>query len=72
MTGTKHKAAGIEIRKVFNEWKKDKKGRDKLGYGRYAESNISEFYAETVTKGVIGKSDKYTKKIIGITKKYKL
>lgn len=68
-TSPKHKAAEIEIRQVYNKWKKDKR---KKGYGTYAASNISEFYAETITKGVIGKSDKYTKALIGITKKYKL
>ena len=71
MTGTRQKAASVEIKKVYNEWKKDK-NRSRKGYGTYAASNINEFYAETVTKGVIGKSDKYTKKIIEITKKYKL
>lgn len=69
MTGTKQKAAGIEIKKVYKEWRNDKR---KKGYGNYAESNVSEFYAETITNGMIGTSDKYTKKLFGIAKKYKL
>ena len=48
------------------------KGKKKSGYGKYAETNVSEFWAETVTKAVHGKSDKYTKKVKEICKKYKL
>lgn len=44
----------------------------KSGYGKYAETNVSEFWAETVTKAIHGKSDKYTKKVKEICKKYKL
>ena len=40
--------------------------------GKYAETNVSEFWAETVTKAIHGKSDKYTKKVKEICKKYKL
>lgn len=42
------------------------------GYGSYGKTNVDEFWAEVVTKGIHGKSDKYTKKAIGIAKKYKL
>lgn len=65
----KPKAAGKEVNKLFKSWKKDNK---KSGYGKYAETNVSEFWAETVTKAIHGKSDKYTKKVKEICKKYKL
>ena len=68
MNGTKHIAAGKEIRKVYNAWKKSKK----TGYGKYAGTNVSEFFAEAVTKGIHGKADKYTKALKKIVKKYKL
>ncbi len=69
LTGANHKAAGKEITKLYKTWKKDKK---KTGYGKYAETNVSEFWSETVTKAVHGKADKYTKKVKSICKKYKL
>lgn len=69
MTGTKQKAAGKAITKVYNKWKKDK---NKSGYGKYAYSNVSEFWAETVTKAIHGKADKYTKALKKIVKDYKL
>ena len=31
-----------------------------------------KFWAEVITKGIHGRSDKYTKKAISIAKKYKL
>ena len=69
MTGAKQKAAGKEINKLYTQWRKDKK---KSGYGKYAETNVSEFWAETVTKAVHGKADKYTRKVKAIAKKYDL
>lgn len=69
MTGANQKTAGKEIGKLYTSWMKDKK---KTGYGTYAKTNVSEFWAETVTKAVHGKSDKYTKAVKGICKKYKL
>lgn len=68
-TGANQQAAGKEIRKLYNSWKKDKK---KSGYGEYSKTNIDEFWAETVTKAVHGKPDKYTIAVKNITKKYKL
>ena len=59
----------IKRQSLFKSWKKDNK---KSGYGKYAETNVSEFWAETVTKAIHGKSDKYTKKVKEICKKYKL
>lgn len=55
----KHKSAGKEIQTLYNKWSKDKK---KKGYGSYGKTNVDEFWAEVVTKGIHGKSDKYTKK----------
>lgn len=69
MTGANQKAAGKEIKYLYRQWSKNKK---KSGYGKYAETNVSEFWAETVTKAVHGKSDKYTKKVKEIAKRYKL
>lgn len=69
MTGAKQKAAGKEIAKFFTEWKKDKA---KKGYGSYAGTNVNEFWAETITKAVHGKADRYTKALKAIVKKYKL
>lgn len=68
-SGAKHKAAGKEIRELYRTWSKDKK---KKGYGSYGKSNVDEFWAEVVTKGIHGKADKYTRKAIKIAKKYKL
>lgn len=62
-------AASPAINKVYKTWMKDK---SKKGYGEYAKTNVSEFFAETITKAVHGKSDKYTKQLKGIIKKYKL
>lgn len=69
MTGANQKAAGKEVNALYKKWSRDKK---KKGYGKYATTNVSEFWAETVTKAVHGKSDKYTKAVKAIAKKYKL
>lgn len=69
LTSANHKAAGREISKLYTAWKKDKK---KKGYGTYAKTNVSEFWAEAVTKAVHGKADKYTRRVKEICKKYKL
>lgn len=69
----KHLVAGREIRTLYSQWRRDKKGGfGSKKYGSYAGTNINEFVAETLTKGVIGKSDKYTRKLIGIIKKHEL
>ena len=67
--GSMQKKAGFEINKVYNNWIKDTK---KKGYGDYAKTNESEFFAEVVTKAIHGKKDKYTAKVKGIIKKYNL
>lgn len=69
LKGANHKAASMEIRRLYNSWKKDK---SKSGYGRYAKTNVDEFWAETITKSVIGTNDKYSRKVKAIVKKYKL
>lgn len=69
LSGAKYQAAGKAIQKVYNSWEADK---NKSGYGSYSKTNVSEFWAETVTKGIHGKSDKYTKALKGIAQKYKL
>ena len=65
----KHKAAGKDIKALYKRWLGDKK---KKGYGTYGKSNVDEFWAEVVTKGIHGKSDKYTKRAINIARRYKL
>ena len=62
-------SAGKQINKLYNKWDADSK---KSGYGSYAALNVSEFFAETTTKAIHGKSDKYTKNIKSIIKKYNL
>ena len=69
LTGAKQKAAGKEIQALYKKWSGDKK---KTGYGKYSKSNVNEFWAETITKGIHGKADKYTKKAMSIAKKYQL
>lgn len=65
----KHLAAGKEIQSLYKKWRSDTK---KKGYGSYGTKNVDEFWAEVITKGIHGKSDKYTKKAISIAKNYKL
>ncbi len=69
LKGANQIAAGKEIKALYKAWSGDNR---KVGYGKYAESNVNEFWAETVTKGIHGKSDKYTKAAIGIARKYQL
>lgn len=69
LKGAKYKAAQKEIQKLSATWLADKK---KSGYGRYAHTNLDEFWAEVVTKAVHGTPDKYTRAAKRITKKYKL
>lgn len=69
LTGAKHQAAGKEVKSLYRKWMADKK---KTGYGTYAKTNVSEFWAETITKAVHGKADKYTRAVKKICKKYDL
>lgn len=67
-TSAKAKAAGKEIKALYNQFKR--KGGS--GYGKYAKSNVDEFWAEVSTKAAHGTSDRYTQKAKQIYKKYKL
>lgn len=69
MKSSKAKAAGKEVTELYHRWLKDKK---KKGYGTYGKTNVSEFWAEAVTKAIHGKSDKYTKRVKNIARKYDL
>lgn len=63
------KAAGKEIKYLYKKWSGDKR---KSGYGKYSKTNVNEFWAETVTKAIHGKSDKYTNAAKKIIKQFKL
>lgn len=67
-TSTKAQAAGKEIKSLFKQWSKS----GGKGYGKYAKSNVNEFWAEVSTKAAHGSADKWTKAVKGIYKKYKL
>lgn len=69
LQGANQRAATKEIRPLYRKWKND---RSKKGYGKYAHSNVNEFWAETSTKAVHGVADKYTREVKRIIKKYKL
>lgn len=69
LTGANQVAAGKEIRTLYRQWRRDTK---KKGYGKYAKTNVNEFWAETVTKAVHGNKDRYTTAVKAICKKYKL
>lgn len=69
LTAANAKAAGKEIQTLYHKWMGDKK---KKGYGKYARTNVNEFWAEVVTKAVHGNADKYTRQVKKIAKKYKL
>lgn len=68
LTGKKQQSAGKEINKLYKTFKKQNPKK----WGTYGKTNVNEFYAEGIAKGVLGKSDKYTKSLIKITKKYDL
>lgn len=67
-SGSKHKQAGTEIEKLYRTFKRE----NPKSWGSYGKTNINEFFAEGVTKGVLGKPDKYTRSLIKIAKKYGL
>lgn len=69
MSSTKARAAGKEITALYKKWLKDDK---KKGYGKYGRSNVSEFFAEGVTKAIHGNADKYTRSLKKIVGKYQL
>lgn len=68
------RAAAPAVRKLYQSWMRDKK---KTGWGKYATTNINEFWAEACTRAVSGirvngKPDKYGAAVRGIVRKYKL
>ena len=69
MTGQKYVEAGKEIKLMYRNWVMDK---DKENYGRYAATNVSEFWAEASAKAVSGYRDRYTDGVKHIIRKYKL
>ncbi len=69
LTSPKAKAAGKDINKLYGTFLRDRK---KKGYGKYANTNISEFFAEVATKAVHGNADRYTRSLKRIVKKYDL
>ena len=60
--------ASSSIRSMYAKFTKEKP----KGYGKYAYSNINEFWAEVTTRAVLGSSDKYTSFVKKTIKKYKL
>lgn len=69
LTTPNAKAASSSVNSLYKKWYKDKGAS---GYGKYAKTNVSEFWAEVCTKAVHGKADKYTKGAKSIIQKYKL
>lgn len=69
LKGERYAAAGKAIRALYKTWSSD---RRKTGYGRYASTNVNEFFAETATKAVHGKADRYTVELKKIVKTYGL
>lgn len=61
-------SAGKSIKTMYNKFLK----ASPKGYGKYAKSNVNEFWAEATTKAVLGKSDEYTRFVKRTIKKYKL
>lgn len=69
MTSPRAVTAGKDIKQLYKRWVGDKK---KKGYGRYAATNVSEFFAETAAKAVHGNSDRYTIALQDIIKRHRL
>ena len=69
MTSQRAITAGKDIKQLYKKWATDKKKRD---YGRYAATNVSEFFAETAAKAVHGKTDRYTIALQDIIKRHRL
>ena len=71
-TGSKHQSAGKEIKALYKRFIGDKSRNRTKNYGSYGRSNVDEFWAEVVTRGIHGDNDYYTRKAFSIAKKYKL
>lgn len=61
-------AAGADIQKIYKSWIKS----GGKGYGRYAKSNVDEFWAEASTKAAHGNADRWSKAVKAVYKKYQL
>jgi len=64
LTGKKYKDAGREINKLYRSFLRESPS----GFGSYSRYNVNEFFAEGITKHVLGKSDKYKKGLRKIVK----
>ena len=69
LSDSKSVTAGKDIKQLYKQWTRDKK---KSGYGAYASTNVSEFFAELATRAVHGQRDKYTDKLKEIIRKHRL
>jgi hypothetical protein len=81
LTGKNHIQASVGIKALFKQFKQeyigDYKGSGGVrgmqkSYGSYSTRNVNEFFAEVTAKAVLGKPDKYTKKIKTIITNFKL
>lgn len=68
LTGKNQVAAGKEVQALYKRFQK----ADPKKWGSYGKSNINEFFAEGITKAVIGKADRWGKALVKIVKKHKL
>lgn len=71
-TSSKHQAAGKEIKALYKSFMQDKSSTRMKNYGSYGKSNVDEFWAEIITKGIHGDNDRYTRTAFKIAKRYKL
>ncbi len=69
LTAPNARAASKSINAMYKNFLKDKRAK---GYGKYAKTNVSEFWAEVCTKAVHGRADSYTRAAKNIIKKYGL
>jgi len=68
LSGKKYASAGKEIKSLYKSFLND----NPKGYGSYSKYNVNEFFAEGITKHVLGKSDKYSQSLRKIVKDNKL
>ena len=71
-TGAAQRAAGIEIKALYKQFKNDKSSTRQKNYGSYGRSNVDEFWAEVITKAIHGDNDRYTRRALAIAKRHKL
>lgn len=68
LTGRRHQSAAREIQRLYRAFLKQNPRR----WGSYGKSNINEFFAEGITLGVLGKSDRYSRELIRIVRRHNL